>query len=322
MGTIIPHYKEGRSVLAEAVPLSAPYTVQCEVSQLCNLKCNYCIQPVIKEKKELMTFRTFEAMCNQMTEFDVPIKQLNFAGWGEPLVNPRLPRMIRHAKNCNAANNIAVVTNGLLLTPSLSKKLIESGLNHLRISIQGMTAARYYEVTGRKVVFEHLVDKIKFFFQNRRDWGNCELSIKIADTNMTPEEEKLFLDTFLPISDRAYVEFIQPVFDKATDIDNSVSKFGVPHKDIAICPQPFYMLAVTAAGDIRPCCSYFSPIELGNVNNSSLLEAWESSRMEMVTKTMLQGRRKYMPVCGQCNIPNVVITPEDNLDSKIPKGKE
>jgi radical SAM protein with 4Fe4S-binding SPASM domain len=322
MAIIQPHYATGRTILADVIPLATPFTVQVEVSQLCNLRCNYCIQS-FKEKrgKQMMSWDTFELLCDQIREFPDKLKQLNFAGWGEPLINPRLPRLIRHVKTMGIAENIAIVTNGLLLTPQLTISLITAGVDHIRISLQGMRATRYWEVSHKRMIFSHLVDKIKFLYEHK---GSCQVSVKLADAELTREDEDEFYQTFNYICDRMYVEQIRPVFEK--EDDQYISKFGKGHNPVNVCPHPFYMLAIAADGEVIPCCSFYNPVQLGNIKEWDLLEMWNSLtlrhfRLTSLSRTPRKQQTKY-PVCASCNIPDVIITPEDELDNRMVEVRE
>jgi radical SAM protein with 4Fe4S-binding SPASM domain len=318
MTTHNPHYSENRTILADAIPLKTPFTIQCEISQYCNLKCNYCIQSfVVKKEKVMMDFSVFQSLCQQIKEFGEPLKQFNFAGWGEPLINPRLPRMISLVKEMGIANNVAVVTNGLLLDMSWTESLVKSGLDHLRISLQGMTSKRYFDVAKKNMIFDHLVQKIRYFYEHK---GQCQVSIKLADKELTPSEEMMFYNTFEHISDRSYIEYIQPIFtDKSTKV---ISKFGKIHPPVEICPQPFYMLAISATGNIIPCCSYYhphNPVPAHNIKEDNLKQYWEGQSLYGLRKMLLNSRRKHQklyPVCKICRIPDVCILPEDNLSGK------
>ncbi len=317
------HYNENRSILADVIPLSTPYTVQIEASQRCNLRCNYCIQALPTDKfRGLMPFHTFTETLDQIKDFPQKLKQINFSGWGEPLMNPDLPDMIEELKTCNIAENIAIVTNGTLLTPAKSLDLISSDVDHIRISLQGMTSARYKEVCLKTVDFSNLIDNIDFLYANKQD---CQISVKLADMALDPEEEKLFYETFGPIADRVYIECIRPIFPQSTQDGRWISKFGNDHPPVIVCPQPFFMLSVTANGDIFPCCAYQDPADLGNVCKSSLEEAWKSSELRRFRKMLLNGTRKRQgkySACRQCNIPDVVTMPKDELDSRANELKE
>jgi GTP 3',8-cyclase len=321
------HYPRGfedRINLADAVPLPSPLLIQCEPSSVCNLKCNYCIHGQPARKKQAgrltMNYVTFVTLCSQIKEFGEPIKQFNFCGWGEPLINPYLPKMVKLAKDRQIARNIAVVTNGLLLTPKTFEKLVNSGLDSLRISLQGLTTDRYREVTGQNIDFESLINFIARLYKVR---GNCELVVKFADVGITEKDEQLFHTTFDPITDRAYIEYIKPIFTPAED--TAVSRYGVEHDPTLICPQPFYMMDINAWGDVIPCCSYESPFIDTNILHTTLKKIWEGRQMKSLRLMQLSGRRKHqqsVPACKYCNIPGANIGPGDDLSGNAKEIKK
>lgn len=318
MSSTTPHYNLNRTILADVVPLRTPYTIQCEVSQFCNLKCNYCMQSFTGHiGKRMMTREAFWQLCEQIKGFDDKLKQVNFSGWGEPLINPWLPVMIQHLKECGVTENIAIVTNGLLLTHELSLKLIAAGVDHIRISLQGMTAERYKEVSSCDMDYLKLVDNIRFLYNHKED---CQVSIKLADVNMDEQEEAAFYETFSEWADRTYIEYIRPVFkENGIEDGKHASKFGNNHPPVIACSQPFFMMVVMATGDISPCCSYYKPEDFGNIKDTTLRKMWESERMKWLWEMMLSKKRKDQnryPVCQTCMVPDVVMMPEDELDGR------
>lgn len=317
MTQIKPHYSNNRSVLADVIPLSAPYSVQVEPSQTCNIKCNYCMQSFIPQKhKALMSMETFKTICSQMSDFDRPIKQLNLAGWGEPLVNPVAPAMIQYAKARKAAQNVAVITNGLLLTRDKIMDVVDSGVDHIRISLQGITKEQYKKVCGKKINFPTFIGNLNFLNRYKR---SCIVSVKVADIALAAGEEELFYKMFDGLVDQMYVENIRPMFKENQQDGQMVSKYGVDHPPVIACPLPFFMMSVTATGEILPCCSYYKPLNLGNVAKVTLRDAWDSARMKGLYKMLLSDTRleqKGYPVCRECLMPDAVITEGDELDDR------
>ena len=311
------HFTGPRTILADVVPLAMPFSIQVEASQVCNIKCNYCMQSFVdNRKKSLMTFSTFVRMCESIAEFDGKLKTINFAGWGEPLVNPYLPSMIKHAKCCHITNNIAVITNGILMTPGVSDMLVEAGTDHIRVSLQGISGKKYKEISGREESFKRIVDNIAHLYNNK---GNCLVYVKVADIALDEGDEKRFYDIFHDITDAMYVEKIRPMFQENVQDGKTISKYGEEHSPVLVCPQPFFMMAVTATGDVYPCCSYYDPTSFGNVCDTKLKDIWESREMRSFQKMLLSGKRKEQnryPVCKTCHMPDAVITPGDELDER------
>lgn len=315
---IKPNYDQDREILANVVPLRTPYSIQITPSSRCNFKCNYCIHSSPEmNNKSLMKWNTFEKLCEQIGQFEDKVKQINFAGWGEPTINKDLPEMIAHIKQLNLAGKVSVITNGSLLNHNFALSLIESGVDSIRISLQGVTSMRYKEICGVQQDFNDLVDKIRYLNQHK---GRCAVYVKVADISLSKEEESLFYSKFLEISDRMFVENIRPIFDDEkvrSDTNYSISKYGQVHPPVLVCPQPFFMLNISAEGDVFPCCSYYDPTQFGNINNTTLKDIWHSNEIFEFLKMMLRKERntqqKY-PVCNKCKLPDVVVLPQDSLD--------
>jgi radical SAM protein with 4Fe4S-binding SPASM domain len=78
------------------------------------------------------------------------------------------------------------------------------------------------------------------------------------------------------------------------------------------------MLQISSSGDIIPCCSHLDPTKFGNIENRSLLEVWNSNERKKFLQMMLTKKRKEQniyPICKNCEIPDMTIRPEDELDS-------
>jgi len=320
--SIKPSYDDNRQILASIIPLRTPLSIQIEASSVCNFRCKYCIHSSSDMKNQkVMEWSTFLKLCDQIEEFDDRLKQITIAGWGEPLVNKDLPKMISHMKKMDIAKKIAVGTNGSLLTHDYALQLITAGIDFIKISLQGMTADKYMKISGVKIDFDEMVNNIEFLHNNKK---NCEIYIKVADIALDEGEKDLFYSTFRNITDRMYVETILPIFDfdnvsKNGFFDNkkSMNKYGQFHSPTIVCPQPFYMMNVTAMGDILPCCAYYDPTNFGNITKTSIKEIWNSRKMKLFLKMMLSKNRKTQnlyPVCRDCKIPDVIMSPGDDLD--------
>lgn len=102
---------------------------QIEASSVCDLKCKYCIHPIMKRKKELMGMSTFaEAMS-----WVLYLRSLNgghqqevaMTGVGEPFLNPLLPEMIAYVRKACPETDITISTNGLKITKKLVDKIAD-----------------------------------------------------------------------------------------------------------------------------------------------------------------------------------------------------
>ena len=127
MSSVIkPNYDDNRQVLADVAPLGTPFALQITASSICNFKCHYCIQASDEmQDRRMMDWPVFEKLCQQIAAFDDPLKQITMAGWGEPLANKDMPRMISLIRKMNIANRTSIVTNGSLLKPDFVLSLVK-----------------------------------------------------------------------------------------------------------------------------------------------------------------------------------------------------
>jgi MoaA/NifB/PqqE/SkfB family radical SAM enzyme len=73
-----------------------------------------------------------------------PVPTVFFGGLGEPLFHPRIAEMVTRVKSIGAAAEL--ITNGTLLDEKRARRLIESGLDVLWVSIDGATPESYADV--------------------------------------------------------------------------------------------------------------------------------------------------------------------------------
>lgn len=101
-----------------------------EISNKCNLKCNYCPHQIQKREKGFMTIENFKKSLELVKQ----LKQdrLTLHNFGEPLLHPQLEEFIKLAKGI--VPNVNLSTNGILLTREKAVKLKEAGLSELYFS--------------------------------------------------------------------------------------------------------------------------------------------------------------------------------------------
>lgn len=312
-----------RVSLSSVIPLETPFTLFIFPTTFCNFKCNYCGHALgyeeMKKKysfePQMMSTGTFEKIIEQTKEFNQKFKMISLTGHGEPMLNPNLANMIKIAKENDIAERIEIISNASLLTEELSDKLIDSGLDVLRISLQGLSSQKYKEVCNFELNFQELVKQIGYFYKNRKQ---CKVHIKIMDIALNNGEEKYFYELFGNISDRMYIEKCRPVYDGVSYEESAyqiADRYGRVHKKRKVCPLPFFMMGIFPNGDVEPCDTIYKPTILGNVHNTTLLEMWRGKELNEFRKMQLEKKRCTNKKCEVCCAPDDVSHPEDDLDN-------
>lgn len=300
---------EGRTALEKVIPLSTPFVLFVDPASTCNFRCTFCPtgdKELIKETgrwQGRMNFSIFEKIIDNLKEFRNPLKVLRLYKEGEPLLNKRLPDMIKLAKSSGCVDYIDTTTNGYLLTPENTQKLVESGLDRINISIDGLSNEQFHEFTRTKVDFDSFVKNIEHFYNNR---GDCEVCIKMPGDELSEDDKQRFFDTFGNYADRISLENFAPCWpefdvEERTGIDISAGIYNQPIQEVSTCPYIFYSLAVNSDGSVSLCfLDWARKLPVGDLRNESLMEIWKGETLRQHQIAHLQGKRKENEVCGQC----------------------
>jgi len=124
-------------------PLTHLAKVYIEVTNRCNLECVTCIRRSWDEPLGEMSSTTFARILKSLRSFSPP-PEVFFGGLGEPLSHPNIVDMVRQVESIGSS--VGLVTNGTLLNKSLSKELIDAGLDRLWVSLDGATPESYKDV--------------------------------------------------------------------------------------------------------------------------------------------------------------------------------
>jgi len=316
-------YDMNRVNLWEAAPLDTPFQFCIEPTFLCNLRCNYCMHAAAKEELERqgfsfssMTWPVFENVLKQMAEFPRKIKKVTFSGFGEPLLDSRLPKMIRLIKEKDVAEKILIISNGLLLTKDLWEKLIDAGLDEIKISMQGMNAGKYKTICSANIDYDNFVDMLTYAYNNK---GNCTIRIKVADTALDAGEDTVFYEKFGKISDFIAIEHIYEQFsfvnyEGKLQTEYRKNRFGYDFKPIKVCSSMFFKLNVLQDGRITFGYPDGITFEGFNVNETTLYKVWNSKERNQLLIDNLNGNYTVRKECETCTRWAYSVVPEDLLD--------
>ncbi|MFI5324764.1 MAG: radical SAM protein, partial [Candidatus Rokuibacteriota bacterium] len=127
-----PHYKY-------SLPL--PSVMMIENTNHCNADCVMCPRDTLSRPRGIMDFGLFEKIIGEVSSAKrKPVTHLH--GFGEPMLDKRLPDKVRLAK-AQGIKRTYIVSNASLLSLDMSRKLIEAGLDKMKISFYGTDEKSY-----------------------------------------------------------------------------------------------------------------------------------------------------------------------------------
>jgi MoaA/NifB/PqqE/SkfB family radical SAM enzyme len=319
--------------LEDQIPLNTPFSVHIDVCSVCNYKCSFCFQADNKAMKDvglkrgMMDIELFKKIVDDLKVFDQKIKKIKIGNHGEPTLHPDLPAMVRYASESGTAEIVELFTNASKLEPVLNQALIDSGLQRINISLEGLSDERYKQVAGVKQSFTEIVEGVRHLYSIR---GDCKIYVKIADQTsalkgnisqkfvLDETERQFFFDTFGNICDEIYIEKVVPQWAEVQlDKQNQVTDTGMYGQktkvDKDVCPFIFMYLHFNCDGTSSPCTlDWPRKVVIGNANESSVKEIWNGRKLRELQVAMLEGKRCDINFCKNCTAPVVCV--EEDLD--------
>jgi cyclic pyranopterin phosphate synthase len=115
------------------------------VTDRCNFRCVYCMPKEIfgrdfqfLPRAELLTFEEIARLVRVFTAFGV--EKVRLTG-GEPLVRRDLERLVGMLAEIDGIHDLALTTNGALLTAAKARALREAGLRRITVSLDSLDDA-------------------------------------------------------------------------------------------------------------------------------------------------------------------------------------
>ncbi len=307
-----------------------PIQLDFELNYSCNFRCPMCTWS--EESTEGMgkdtwfSFDVFKEVIDDGVPKGLKVVRMNYIN--EPLIRPDICKFIKYAREAGVLD-IYFSTNGSLLNNSISRKLIESGLTRLQVSLDAITEKTYQTIRVSKFSLAEVSQKIHKFIKIRNQEYESELPtvrVNFVKTDLNASELKDFISYWGGAVDsigiQDLVNIIKPNKDEKI---SSVKSFK--------CSQPFNHLAVRYNGQILPCCTFFgaelpisqlkslrhphesfskkkniaakqSPLK-GATGDATLLsrtiqEAWKSPDIEFLRDIHRKGEYWRHPVCKKC----------------------
>ena len=274
-------YPHERQLLYEKVPLETPLAVDIHTTHFCNFRCNYCLLSKSKDelKKAVLGRDGYKEEMMSWETFSEVVRQLK-----------EFPEKIK------------MITTG--------------GLGELRISLQGISSEKYWEISKAKIDWDTFYGNIKYFAKIK---GDCKLKVKVADTALEKGDEERFFELFGDICDAVGVEHIFETW-KVHDltignetVPTEKTRFGRDYRDISVCRRPFTSIDILPDGQLTQWCHIWFGHEK-NIWDESIFNQWNSNGQNELRKNMLLGKREAYPHCKRCTFITKTWHPEDILD--------
>ncbi|MDR0549535.1 MAG: radical SAM protein [Deltaproteobacteria bacterium] len=251
-----------------------PPHLDVDVTTVCQLRCPMC--PAGGKNSPFPGFGLFLPLATYLKALREAerrsLPSLRLGMTGEPLLVKDISHWVKLAKDYGVID-VALITNGQLLTAEMSQKLIQAGLTRLMISVDA-ASFETYKIVRPGGDWERLLDNIGSFLAIRKALNSPLPLLRLSFVEMTlnVSEREAFATKFGPLADYLVFQKYQNILASPTH------NWGLGSVEPGICLEPRARLALHANGGLFPCCGDFGRLEpLGYFPENSLREIWLST---------------------------------------------
>tara|TARA_B110000967_G_C18814261_1_gene525270 strand:- start:325 stop:1227 length:903 start_codon:yes stop_codon:yes gene_type:complete len=248
--------------------LPLPSWIELSLIDVCNRKCVFCPKSdpsVAPDTYQKMNMRLIE-------KFTGELKKINYkgsvvlCGYGEPMLHKDIYLISRKLAE---ASFVEIVTNGDTLTNEQIKKLYDSNVNKLLISLYDgpEQVTKFKAMANAAQVPEDFVILRNRWFDEKEDYG-LKLTNRAGTVKVGVQDNK---DTFTK------------------------------------CFYPSYSVLVDWNGDVFLCSQDWQRRRtMGNIMLEDFFDIWTGKTISTYRKNLLNGKRCNSP-CTECNAEGTVL---------------
>jgi len=285
-----------------------PQIVNVELTNRCNLECIFCDHKVLKETMVLGDFddalleKVLRSICGK------GVFELGLVGLGEPLLDKHFGSHLNTvSRYANEFMRISLNTNGVALATNHARRILESAVNLVTISLNATNRQGYLNLMKRDY-FNKIVDNIKNFLLLRRAMGKeqCNVSIQSMLCDMN-DEQVLYklLDGFIDERVKLYSRHVynKPVMD--IDKPSILSIKSTAIKERYPCWSMYSRVYIDIEGYLYPCTMgndcyrSSSSLCLGNVHNHTVIDLFNGAHIQSARAAAELGKVPFEE-CEKC----------------------
>lgn len=285
-----------RLYLKTVLPLDFPIIMNIEPTNRCNLACTMCPRAESGRPLADLEWGVFERLCDELA-VEGPIRRVFLQKDGEPLLHPRLAEMVERLKVKRAANSVAIITNGTLLTSRRFEALAAAGLDDLIISLDAVDPTAYASLKGADRYAE-VVGNIEAALAIKRSkgWRKPLIKARMVDRAGHAAEVEAFRRRWEGVADAVDITPYHTWIGAVDDCRTYTVRDRYP------CSLLWYTGIVNADGTVSPCCiDYSCRGVLGRLGEGGFKAIWNGAALNRLRRQHLLRRYGETAICGPCD---------------------
>ena len=281
--------------------LDFPSYVEIETVNACNARCPMCTINDWERNYPVMRDNVFNKISDEIIENKKFIKRVSLYRDGEPLIDKKMANRINKFHEAGIKNT-SIATNVSLLNEKKSRDLLEAGLGMIIFSIDSLKKEVFESIRVR-LNFEQVRDNaIKFLELRDKINPECRVWIRMIRQESNKDEFDDYYNFWKKYASDVDRIYYHNIFNWGGQLDNfkSLDKSFEPNLP---CVALWSLLVFFANGDVPLCnVDYNNKYPTGSIMNNSIKELWQSKIMNARRKLHMNGKKKDISLCVNCNV--------------------
>ena len=283
---------------------SFPRAVQFQTLSTCNARCIFCCHR--HSPKEIPHGRMADAMINKIIaecgRHKFAAGRISPCLTNEPLQDKRMPDIIRSIhKHCGPFVKTKINTNASLLNEDMSRRLLDSGLTYLWISVNGYSPETYRE--SMDLDFTAVMDNINVFLDMKKTLGRKRPKVVITTirTKLVENELEKAREYWAQRDVVFKIHHLDNRTGEDLTADLRVSEEQGKLKPKRKCDLFLKQAYIVENGDMIICChDWRQSVVVGNITNSSISEVWNSDHFKKLIYEYYAEKFNNLEICRNC----------------------
>ncbi len=294
-------------IIKKPIQWGKPISISIEPTTSCNLRCPQCPSGLraFTRPTGMMIEQIYKQVINELHK---TTGYITFYFQGEPYLNKNFLSMVSYANKHKIYT--ATSTNGHYLTKENAQKTVESGLDRIIISIDGVTQENYskYRIGGSlEKVLEGTKQLVNAKKNNKSNTPHIIWQFIVFKHNENELEEVKQFALQYEVDELAIKSAQIYNHEQNTDILPSNEKYSryanlkIKNKLLNHCWRLWSSCVITWDGGVVPCCfDKDGKYQLGKIEQNTFEDIWQNKAYQNFRSQIIKGR-KYIDICRNCS---------------------
>lgn len=267
-----------------------------DISTYCNHNCTFCSTQDSRSLKDKVSTSNFEIVMDNVLRY-VNTVELGLSAKGEVFLNNDLPNIIKLAKKKYNIPYVYISTNGVLSTKEKLINILESGIDSIKFSINGLNKDTYLDV-HKKDDFLLVIQNLKeLIYLKKTRFPNCKILISSV-TEIDQKELEIKFNDLLGYDN--YI-FIEAIIKYDITYTPSFGQVYSSNKIIRKCLIPFDEIYINSDCTLGLCCvDYFDEINFGNLLIKDFKDLYNNRKFHNIREMHKTNLYPDNHICKNC----------------------